>query len=101
MSVSAAGQPAPSFDRPDKDPFERKVAALSGFDGPAMRGRDPMPDMAKRYFAAHLGSGPKTAEGLVSMLSAFFNAPVRMQQFVGCWLDLEPLDRWQLGSGPR
>ena len=29
----AAGQPAPSFDRPEQDAFERKVAALSGYNG--------------------------------------------------------------------
>lgn len=97
----AAGQPAPSFDRPEHDPFERKVAALSGFDGRGLRGRDRMPDMAKRHFAGHLASGTKTAEGLVSILSAFFAAPVHLQQFVGTWLELEPDDRWQLGVPAR
>ncbi len=95
----AAGQPAPNFDRPDQDTFERKVAALSGYNSRAMRQRDEMPDMAKRHFAGHLAQGTKTAEGLVSMLSAFFSAPVHLQQFIGCWLDLEPDDRWQLGAG--
>ena len=97
----AAGQPAPSFDRPGEDPFERKVAALSGHYGKGLTGRDLMPDLAKRFFAGHLASGPKTAEGLVSLLQAFFEAPVHLQQFVGAWLDLEPDDRWQLGSPAR
>jgi type VI secretion system protein ImpH len=95
------GQPAPSFDRPESDQFERKVAALSGYEGENLRGRDDMPDMAKRYFAGHLSAGNKTAEGLVSMVSAFFDAPVRMQEFIGTWLDLEPEDRWQLGTPAR
>ncbi len=94
----AAGQPAPSFDRPEQDPFERKVAAISGFHGKGMAKRDLMPDMAKRYFAGHLASGTKTAEGLVSLLQSFFDAEVHLQQFVGAWLDLEPDDRWQLGK---
>ena len=96
--VWAAGQPAASFDRPEQDTFERKVAALSGYNAKGLRGRDEMPDMAKRHFAGHLASGTKNAEGLVSMLSAFFSAPVHLQQFVGSWLDLEPDDRWQLGA---
>ena len=95
----AAGHPAPSFDRPEQDPFERKVAALSGYSARALNKRDEMPDMVKRHFAGHLASGSKAAEGLVSILSAFFSAPVRVQQFVGSWLDLEPDDRWALGSG--
>ena len=96
--VWAAGQPAPSFDRPEQDTFERRVAALSGYNAKGLYGRDEMPDMAKRHFAGHLASGTKTAEGLVSILSAFFSAPVHLQQFVGCWLDLEPDDRWELGK---
>jgi type VI secretion system protein ImpH len=94
----AAGQPAPSFDRPEDDAFERKVAALSGFNARGLQGRDAMPDMAKRYFAGHLASGTRSAAGLVQMLSAFFAAPVRVQEFVGSWLQLEPDDRWQLGK---
>ena len=95
------GQPAPSFDRPDSDPLARKVAALAGLIGPAMADRDAMPDLAKLHFVGHLSAGPKSAEALVSMLSAFFSAPVRLQQFVGSWLELEPDDRWQLGSPAR
>ena len=32
------------------------------------------------------------------MLSAFFDAPFRLQEFIGSWLDLEPDDQWQLGA---
>ncbi len=91
------GQPAPSFDRAD-DPMARKVAALSGYHGPALRDRDAMPDLAKLHFSGHLSQASRNPEGLVSILSAFFEAPVRLQQFVGSWLDLEPGDQWQLGQ---
>ena len=92
-----AGQPAPSFDRND-DPMSRKVAALAGYHADNLMGRDAMPDLAKLHFAGHLAQGPKNAEGLVSILSAFFDVPVRVQQFVGSWLDLEPDDQWKLGA---
>jgi type VI secretion system protein ImpH len=92
------GQPAVSFDRGEDGMIERKVAALAGFPGSKLRKRDSMPDLAKRYFAGHMGAGTKTAEGLTAMLQAFFRVPVRMQQFVGCWLDLELDDRWRLGA---
>ncbi|WP_424985100.1 type VI secretion system baseplate subunit TssG [Microbulbifer sp. S227A] len=91
------GQPAPSFDRAD-DPMARKVAALAGYHGAALRDRDAMPDLAKLHFAGHLSQASRNPEGLVSILSAFFRAPVRLQQFVGSWLDLEPDDQWQLGQ---
>ena len=91
------GQPAPAFDR-DDDIMARKVAALGGYHGDRLQDRDAMPDMARLYFAGHLALGPKNAEGLVSILSAFFEVPVQIRQFVGSWLDLEPDDRWQLGA---
>ena len=40
----------------------------------------------------------RNAEGLLSILSGFFGAPFRLEEFVGCWLELEPGDRWQLGA---
>jgi len=93
----SAGQPAPSFDRAN-DPLARKVASLAGYNGDHLQGRDGMPDLARLSFAGHMAQGPKNAEGLVSVLSAFFEVPVRVQQFVGTWLDLEPDDQWQLGA---
>lgn len=93
----AAARPAPNFDR-GEDPFEQKIAALSGLKGQSHRVRDAMPDLAKRHFAGHLSLGTKTPEGLIAILSGFFGAPVRVQQFVGTWLELEPDDTWQLGQ---
>jgi type VI secretion system protein ImpH len=96
----AKSRPAPSFDRGD-DPFDQKIAALAGHYGPAMRDRDAMPDLARRHFAGHLSMGPKNAEGLIAIVSSFFEVPVRIQQFVGTWLELEPDDTWQLGGPAR
>lgn len=96
----AKSRPAPSFDR-DDDPFDQKIAALAGHYGPAMRDRDAMPDLARRHFAGHLSMGPKNAEGLIAIVSSFFEVPVHIQQFVGTWLELEPDDTWQLGGPAR
>lgn len=94
----ASSRPAPSFDRGSDAAFERKVAAISGHAGVAMRRRDAMPDPAKRHFAGHLAQGAKHGEGLVALLQGFVRTPVRLQQFVGSWLELEPDDRWRLGQ---
>lgn len=92
----ASGHPAPSFDR-DDDTMADKVAALAGYDEKQLKKRDAMPDLARLCFAGHLAQGPRNAEGLVSVLSAFFEVPVTVQEFVGTWLTLEPDDQWQLG----
>ncbi|QDY70927.1 type VI secretion system baseplate subunit TssG [Qingshengfaniella alkalisoli] len=94
----AAGQPAPSFDRVGEDPIEDMVAAIAGYRGTSFDDRDAMPDLAKRHFAGRLGHGAQNAEGLLAVVSAFFRAPVEIEQFVGSWLALEPDDRWQLGK---
>ncbi|MDX8346881.1 type VI secretion system baseplate subunit TssG [Cognatiyoonia sp. IB215446] len=93
-----SGQPAVSFDRPDDDPFDTKVAALSGLAERAFEDRDAMPDLAKRHFAGLLGSATRSEAGLEAMLSGFFGADVSIESFVGSWLHLEPHDRGQLGG---
>ncbi|RVT84124.1 type VI secretion system baseplate subunit TssG [Rhodobacteraceae bacterium CCMM004] len=94
----ATGHPEVSFDRGEGAEMERKVAALSGHMGAALAARDAMPDLAKRHFVGRLAPGPRTAEGLLALVSGFFRAPVEVQQFVGAWLELEPGDRWRLGA---
>lgn len=93
-----SGQPAPSFDRSDDNAIEHKVAALTGLHGARLHGRDDFPDLAKRHFAGLLAQGPKNAEGLAAILSAFFDVPVEIEEFIGSWLELEPDDQWRLGQ---
>ena len=93
------GHPAVDFDRGLDTQFEGHIAALAGHHGTHLRNRDAMPDMAKRHYAGLIGAGTKNREGLIALLSGFFDAPVRMQEFIGCWLELEPDDRWELGKG--
>ncbi|KUP94258.1 type VI secretion system baseplate subunit TssG [Tritonibacter horizontis] len=94
----AQGNPAVNFDR-GNDQMARKVAALVGYHGDHLRDRDAMPDMARLHYAGHLGQQARNPEGLVSILSSFLGVEVRLQEFVGSWLELEPDDRWQLGMG--
>ena len=93
-----SGQPAPSFDRGDNDGIERKIAAVAGYHADHLRGRDAFPDLARRHFAGHLSQGPRNASGLKSIIEAFFETKVEVEEFVGSWLELEPDDRWQMGQ---
>ncbi|MGI3171008.1 type VI secretion system baseplate subunit TssG [Pseudooceanicola sp. C21-150M6] len=92
------GNPAAAFDRGQGSDLDRKVAAVSGHLGPGLSDRDSMPDLARRHFAGLLAPGPRHPGGLVAMVAAFFGASVRISEFVGSWLPLDPADRWQLGS---
>ena len=94
----SSGQPAPSFDRPGHDLVEDKVAALAGYYGDGLQELDVFPDVAKRHFAGLLSQGPKNAEGLISILSTFFDMDFEIEEFIGSWLELEPDDCWVLGE---
>ncbi|KIN69995.1 Type VI secretion protein [Sulfitobacter noctilucicola] len=92
-----SGQPAASFDRED-DPFQKRVAALAGYRDEGLQSRDALPDLSRRHFAAHLSQGSKHPDGLIAFISSFFGVQVELEQFVGCWLQLEPDDCWELGG---
>jgi type VI secretion system protein ImpH len=94
----ANAQPALHFDRPESDRFAVYVGALFGLGMPALRNRDALPDLAKLYYAGRLVSHTRPAEGLAAMLSDFLRLPVRIEQFVGQWLDIPATSRLRLGG---
>lgn len=94
----ASGEPAPSFDRPDDDPFGTKIDALAGLGGEAFECRDAMPDLAKRHFAGLLAAAPRSQSGLEALLKGFFRVEVSIESLVGSWLHLEPQDLGRLGA---
>src|SRR3954451_7375665 len=92
-------RPTVSFDRPEQDRFGEYMASLIGLGTLGLRNRDAMPDLTKLHFAGHLANQTKHAEGLASILSAFFTMPVRVEGFVAAWLTLPPSDYTRLSSG--
>jgi type VI secretion system protein ImpH len=97
----ANSRPTVSFDRPDDDRFALYTGALIGLGMDSLRDRDAMPDLTKLHFAGHLACQTRHAEGLSSILSAFFDVKVRVECFVGTWLALPESDRTRLGESPR
>lgn len=84
----AQAQPVVGLDRPGEDRFADYVGSLVGIGEPALLSRDAAPDHAKLYFSGHLSNQARNADGLASILSGFLRRPVRVEQFVGCWLEL-------------
>ena len=95
----AEAQPAVHADRPDDDQFAKWLSALIGIAPVPMRGRDALPDAAKRFHAGTLSRGAKNGEGLECLLRAFLQVPVGVEAFVGHWMQLRPQDRTRLGAG--
>lgn len=94
----ADSQPTASFDRPDEDSFGHYLGSLFGIGSSHLRRRDAMPDPAKLHFAGRLACQTHHAEGLEALLREFFRLPVRIEEFVGAWLELPTDCRCLLGS---
>jgi len=97
----ANAQPAVCFDRPKEDRFGTYLGALCGIGMPGLRDRDHLPDLFKLHFAGRLAVQTRHPEGLRAMLSAFFQLPVEIDEFVGQWLRLPVHSRLRLGETPE
>lgn len=94
----AQAQPTVSLDRPADDRFADHIGSLIGLGTPKHRGRDDAPDHAKLFFSGYLARQARGADGLQAMLSAYLRAPVRVESFVGRWLELPMAERTRLGA---
>jgi len=97
----ADAQPTVQYDRPEDDRFWKYVGALFGMGLPSFRDRDAVPDDAKRYYAGWLACQTRSADGLEAMLSDFFQLPVRIDEFIGEWIDIPEDCRFALESAPE
>jgi type VI secretion system protein ImpH len=94
----AQGQPHVTRDRPGQDRVAGYVASLFGIMPAAFRQRDSLPDEARLFQAGTLSRHVRNADGLAAILQQFFRVPVRVDQFIGHWMRLEPRDRTYLGQ---
>lgn len=93
----AATQPCVSLDRADSDDFGRYVSSLSGYGEASLRGRDAVPDAAKRFMSGHLVRSSRNGEGLASILGWFFGCEVSVEEWVPSWMELAEDDQTVLG----
>lgn len=96
----AQARPAPGMDRPGEEPFRHRVGALVGIGGSARRGRDEVADDARLHFAGWLARQVHCAEGVASVLGAYFGVPLRLERWVGHWMPLPDGECTRLGAAP-
>lgn len=94
----AQAQPHVNRDRPSDDHFSIYVGAMVGLAPAAVRERDRIPDLAKLFHAGTLIRQVRSAEGLRAILQLYFRVPVRIEEFVGHWMYLDPRERTHLGE---
>jgi type VI secretion system protein ImpH len=93
----AQAQPHVNRDRPESDRFTAYVGALLGLSPAPLRDRDTVPDVAKLFHAGTLIRHVRNAEGLEKIIRHFFHVPVRIEEFVGHWMGMDPRERTRLG----
>lgn len=97
----ADAEPVVHHDRPRDDRFQRYIGSTFGLATGGLRDRDAMPDYTKLYYAGHLGCQTRHPHGLEAMLGEFFDMPVRIEEFIGEWLEIPDDQRWLLGVTER
>ena len=84
-----------------RDPVTATVASLVGLGGKGLAQRLVASDDIVLRHAAHFSRQPRSAESLERLLSDVYRVPVRVEQFVGRWLELEQPDQTALASRDR
>jgi type VI secretion system protein ImpH len=84
-----------------EDAFSSSLLALVGLGTAGQRGRYEHLEPAMLDFAGLVAHLPRTAIGLERILTEHFQLPVRVLQFQGQWLGLEPADRTYLGGAAQ
>lgn len=90
-------EPTVHYDRPEQDRFHMYTGSLLGIGAPSLQDRDRMPDNSKMHYAGHMSSQTHHAEGLSSVLQAFFKVPVKIKEYIGEWLEIPHQSRCFLG----
>ncbi|HLK40621.1 MAG TPA: type VI secretion system baseplate subunit TssG [Polyangiaceae bacterium] len=93
----AAAQPTAGLDRDAADPYALYVGVLMGLT-PAPWRRDAFSDRAKLYYAGRFAALARNADGLRDVIADHLGLPATIEEFVGEWLDLQPEERWALGT---
>ncbi len=94
----ASAEPVVGFDRPDSDRFAAYVATLIGLGMPSLLGRDAAPDLVKLFHAGNLAGQSQHPDGLRNLLADYFGVPVRIEEFVGDWLEIPVENQMSLGT---
>ncbi|MCG2595106.1 type VI secretion system baseplate subunit TssG [Ramlibacter sp. XY19] len=87
------------LDRPeDGHPVADRLEALAGLALADSGKRDSVAPGFKTAFAAVLSRRVRSPQALAAMLAHYFDAPVRVEEFVARWLDIPTPQRTMLGT---
>ena len=86
------------FERTGQDSFTEYLFDLVGMGTPGLRGRLVIPDQALLYYSGLISQRPRSSSAIRAILSDYFRVPVRLLQFQGQWIALDPEHRARIGE---
>ena len=92
--MSAVFHPRPRTKKPLDSAASRREAGTAGEEVPAQDA--PNDAWPRLFFAGHMISRNRHAEGLTSIISGYFGVRVSIETFRGCWIDLPAGSEWRL-----
>jgi type VI secretion system protein ImpH len=92
-------RPTVALDRPSEDSFRRYAGALVGIGTPGRQNRDPINDDARLHFSGWLARQVRSAGSVQAVLGGYFGVPVKLEQWVGHWIQIAAGDVTRMGQG--
>lgn len=93
----ANSRPETTYDRPESDHFAFHIGALQGMAGESFRHRDAFEDHGKLFYCGHIARLSKNPAGLQAIIGEILNTKVRIEEFVGEWMEIQIQDQSRLG----
>jgi type VI secretion system protein ImpH len=80
----------------ESDPFTLYLYHLIGMGTDHLRGRMRVADESLLRYAGLIAQRPHSVAALRAILRDYFSVPVEIDQYIGCWYDLDEADRCYL-----
>jgi type VI secretion system protein ImpH len=93
----ADAEPTVSHDRPENDTFRQRINTFSG-EMPVQQDTFNQNQNIHQYLSGLFSHKNRSSKVLSQLLSESLHLDVRIAEFQGCWYDIEPAEKIQLGS---
>jgi type VI secretion system protein ImpH len=97
----ADSQPTVQFDRPSEDRFALYFGALAGLALESSADTSEIPHHARLQYTGQFAIQSHPPGGLEAILEEYFGVPVKIEEFIGHWVDLPESCMCRLGASPQ
>lgn len=87
-----------AYERGDRDRFTEYLFDVVGLGTRGLRRRLGFEDEGLLFYGGLIAQRPRSASAIAAILGDYYGVPVRVKQFAGQWLALEPDSLTRLGS---